>query len=136
LHHRADSTGILAIRPAGRLGVARIMWADTAATIVMIQTFGYGRAVVPPDRGLGFVLSTDQPATLVAGESRLSTDALKSADGAYRIRQTAPGVDAWIWVQWLPDTAMVEAGCQYRSGLFRLRPAISEVASSDEGCDV
>jgi len=42
----------------------------------------------------------------------------------------------YVLVQWAPDTAMKEIGCEHRYSLFRLDPAPVRIASNNYGCDV
>jgi hypothetical protein len=149
-YYLLDSTGIIEIRPAGMQGTARIYWTD-AGEVRELTAFGQLVAPAPPTGNGGFVLSTAEPVTLVLEPSRLSADDLLAPRGEsyphrgtpfreivrqYRVRQTSPTPAGWIWVQWLPDTAMVEIGCGFRFSLFELKPEPSTAASTDYACDV
>ena len=153
LHRRfyylLDSAGIRQIRPSGLQGTARIHWSGDSAEVGETRTFGSLRARVG-SRG-GFVLSTEQPATLKLEPSARSADMLLAPEGGeyqgkgtpfreiirqYQVTLTRPTADRWIWVQWLADTAVVEAGCSYRFSFFHLTREPALVASTDSGCDV
>jgi hypothetical protein len=144
-----DSLGVSEIHPTDLRGTARIQWGDSAE-VKGVQAFGQLQAAPTIGNG-GFVLSSEFPVTLVVEASTLSADQLLAPEGGnynhkgtrfwhimreYRIRQTAPTADSWIWVQWQADTGMAEAGCTLRFSLFHLGPVPVQVASTDTGCDV
>jgi hypothetical protein len=150
-YYYLDSAGIHPIRPSGFRAVARIIWTGEGDQIRAVQGYGQLRAAPRPGSSGGFVLIARHRLTLIIGPSRLSADSLLAPGGGtyegrgtpfrqilrqYQIRQTAPSRDRWVWVQWLADTAMVEAGCTYRFSLFHLGPAPIQVSSTDTGCDV
>jgi hypothetical protein len=149
-YYLLDSAGVHVARPAGMLGTARIYWTG-AGEVQEIRAYGQLVAPAPPGSNGGFVLSTENPVTLVLEPSRLSADELLAPRGTgyahrgtsfweivrqYRVRQTAPAADSWIWVQWLSDTAMVEIGCGFRFSLFHTEREPVPVGSTDYGCDV
>jgi hypothetical protein len=41
-----------------------------------------------------------------------------------------------VFVQWIPDDELREAGCQYRFTLFKLAQQPTVVSTTDYGCDV
>lgn len=149
-YYLLDSAGVHETKPNGMLGTARIYWKG-AGEVQEIRAYGQLVVPAPPGSNGGFVLSTDSPVTLVLEPSRLSADELlapraKSYEHRgtsfweivrqYRVRQAEPAVDSWIWVQWLPDSAMVETGCRYRFSLFHPEPEPVPVGSTAYGCDV
>jgi hypothetical protein len=149
-YYLLDSAGVHVARPTAMLGTARIYWKG-AGEVQEIRAYGQLVVPAPPGSNGGFVLSTDSPVTLVLEPSRLSADELlapraKSYEHRgtsfwdivrqYRVRQTAPPADSWIWVQWLSDTAMVEIGCAFRFSLFHAEPEPVPVGNTDYGCDV
>jgi hypothetical protein len=144
-------TGVREIHPKGLLGTVRIVWDEDRDTIQRVEVFGEVQAPAGAASGGGFVLITTQPVRLTTEPSDLTADALLSPHGEpykgrntpfrqivrqYQVRQTAPSPDRWVLVQWLPDTAMVEAGCAVRLSLFHLGPEPSQVATLDAACDV
>jgi hypothetical protein len=148
-YYLLDSAGIREIRPTGLKGTVRIEWAGDSATVGPMRVYGSVRARVVSDGG--FVLSTEQRTTLKLEPSAFSADMLLAPDGGdyfgkgtpfrqithqFEARETAPEPNRWIWVRWLSDTALVEAGCTYRFSLFHLTPKPALVASNDYGCDV
>ena len=148
-YYLLDSAGIREIRPSGLQGTARILWAGGSAEVGETRAFGSLRARVD-SRG-GFVFSTEQPATLKLEPSVRSADMLLAPEGGeyqgkgtpfreiirqYQVTMTRPAADRWILVQWLADTAVVEAGCSYRFSLFNVSREPAMVASTDSGCDV
>lgn len=148
-YYLLDSAGIREIRPSGLQGTARIRWTGDSAEVGETRAFGGLRARVS-SRG-GFVLSAEQPAALKLESSARLADMLLAPDGGeypgkgtsfrqivrqYQVTLTGPAADRWIWVQWLADTAVVEAGCSYRFSFFHLSPEPALVASTDSGCDV
>lgn len=152
-YYLLDSSGVNEVRPDTLIGTARINWARAGAgdSVGAVEAFGQVRLRVPLAAGGGFVLNSDRPFTLVATSSALSADSLLAPGGGtylgrgspfreirrqYAVRETAPETRQWIWIQWSPDTDMVEAGCQYRYTLFALTPEPELVASTDYGCDV
>ena len=54
----------------------------------------------------------------------------------YEAVESGPDAGAWLFVQWKPDDAMKEAGCQRRFTLFQTRPVLKAVATTDYHCDV
>ena len=148
-YYLLDSLGASAIRPTDLHGTARIQWGDSAQ-VLGVQALGQLQATPTIGNG-GFVLSSGAPVTLVVESSRLSADQLLAPKGnqyphrgtpfwqivrQYRIRETAPSANSWIWVQWQADKAMIEAGCSLRFSLFHAGDEPVEVASTDTGCDV
>jgi hypothetical protein len=54
----------------------------------------------------------------------------------YQIRSGGANPDRWVFVQWLADSAGVEASCAYRFSLFRFNPEPVQAVTADSGCDV
>jgi hypothetical protein len=150
-YHLLDAAGARRIVPAGLIGKALLRWADSSAVVLSLSTSGqlYARIDRPSDGG--FVLSSDGPVRLTTTPSQLTADQLLAPHGAaypyrgtsfwtivrqYEVHQTSPAEERWVWVQWRPDSAMVEAGCSLRFALFRLTPAPVQVGSQESGCDV
>jgi hypothetical protein len=150
-YYLLDSTGLIETRPDSLLGTARIRWAGPFARVETVNAFGQVRVLARRAASGGFILSSDRRLTLAVAPSDLSADALLAPGGGtylgrgtafrqilrqYEVREAAPETRRWIWVQWLPDTALLEAGCQFRFTLFQhdLQPA--PIASTDYGCDV
>jgi len=147
-YYLLDSAGVQELRPTLQ-GAALIQWAGDSAVVVEVRALGGLR--VHSDSHGGFVLSSEEPTLLVLEPSALSADSLLAPGGGdywqrgtpfwqivrqYQIVATAPSADRWVWVQWLADTAMLEAGCSYRFSLFHLTPRPVMVSSTDSGCDV
>jgi hypothetical protein len=150
-YYLIDSTGAYETRPTGLRGTVRIEWRGAGAAVQAVRAFGQLHAAARFPGSQGFILVTNEPVTLQTGASHLSSDALLAPSGGtyphqgtpfwrvlrqQLVRQTAPAPHQWVWVQWVADTAMVEAGCTQRFALFDLNPAPLLVASLDNGCDV
>lgn len=150
-YYLLDSTGVYETRPTGLLGTVRINWNDSTARIRDVQVYGSIEAPARAGGEGGFVLITESPVTLRVEPSQLTADALLAPRGGtytgrgmpfreivrqYVVRQTAPSPDRWVWVQWRPDSAMVEIGCTLRFALFHWQAEPEQVASTDYGCDV
>jgi hypothetical protein len=146
-----NRTGVQDIHPRSLLGTVRIAWADDRDIIQRVEAFGEVQAPVGAATGGGFVLIAISPLRLTTEPSHLTADALLGPHGEpykgrdtpfrqivrqYQVRQTAPSPDRWVFVQWRPDTAMVETGCTVRLSLFHLGPEPALVATLDTGCDV
>jgi hypothetical protein len=149
-YYLLDPSGVRPIRPTDLRGTARIEW-DDAGEVRAVQAFGQ---VVGSDVGVGlggFVLVSERPRRLRAVPSRWTADALLAPNGGtyfgqgtafreivaqYEVREGEAATGTWLFVQWRPDDAMVEAGCQRRFTLFRLRPVLEEVGTTSDLCDV
>jgi hypothetical protein len=116
-----------------------------------VEAYGQLLALAPPGSNGGFILSAGGRVTLLVEPSQLSADRLLAPRSGtyqhqgspfweiirqYRVRQTVPAPDSWVWVQWRADTALVEAGCTLRFSLFHLDPDPVQLATTDTGCDV
>jgi hypothetical protein len=149
-YHLLDSTGVSEVHPSALRGMARIYWSDSAQ-VRTVEAYGQLPAPAPPGSNGGFILGTGGPVTLLVEPSQLSADGLLAPHGGtyhhqgtpfweiirqYRVRQSAPASDSWVWVQRRADTALVEAGCTLRFSLFHLEPDPVRLATTDTGCDV
>jgi hypothetical protein len=150
-YYLLDPGGPHQIRPALLLGTARIVWRDTTAEVESVSAFGQIASPGTGDGLGGFVLVSEEALTLAAKPSQWTADALLAPAGGsypgqgtpfraivaqYELTVTAPVPSRWVFVQWAPDTAMVEAGCERRFSLFRLNPGPIPAGSTDYGCDV
>lgn len=143
-----DSRGVHQVRPSGFKGMASVGWRGRSDTIEQVKAYGYVRFQTASDGG--FILVAPNRKTLRLEPSALTADSLLSPNGGeypnkgtafwkmlrqYQVRMTAPTPDRWVFVQWVADSAGVEAGCVYRFSLFHLQPAPVVVQSTDAGCD-
>jgi hypothetical protein len=150
-YYLIDSTGAYETRPTDLQGTVRIRWVGAGATVESVGAFGKVHAAARFPGSQGFVVVTGEPMRLQTEPSHFSSDALLAPGGGtyphrgtsfwqvlqqQLVRETAPTPHQWVWVQWAPDSAMLEAGCSERFALFDLTPAPVLAASLDDGCDV
>jgi hypothetical protein len=148
-----DANGLAAMKLDRLQGVARIPLPDGAAAAREVQF--YGDAIASPRQGSrkvvgGFILITSTRAELAVRPSARTADDLlgfggveyfgrgtpfRSIRAQYELRM-ASDPSPYVFVQWIPDDELREAGCQYRFTLFKLTPQPTVVSSTDYGCDV
>lgn len=149
-YYLLDPSGVRPIRPTGLRGTARIEWSE-AGEVRAVHAFGHVLATDPGAGPGGFVLVSEQPRRLRVIPSRRTADALLAPTGGtyvgrgtafreivtqYEAVESGPDTGAWLFVQWKPDEAMMEAGCQRRFTLFQTRPVLEQVGRTDDHCDV
>ena len=151
-YYLLDPTGIREIRPTGLAGTARIEWLANSSTVREVQAFGQVVGSLGGAGLGGFVLVSESRLKLVMTPSHLTADALLAPQGGdyvgrgtafremvaqYQVRVAgSPQSEGWVWVQWRADEEQVEAGCQRRFSLFRLKPEPAEIATTNYSCDV
>ncbi len=149
-YYLLDPSGVRSIRPTGLRGTARIEWSDSGE-VRAVHAFGHVVAADPGAGPGGFVLVSQQPRRLRVIPSRRTADALLAPTGGtyvgrgtafweivaqYEAVESGPAAGAWVFVQWKPDEAMAEAGCQRRFTLFQTRPVLEQVGTTSDHCDV
>lgn len=143
-YYVVDSTGIRKVVPASLEGVARISWSESD-TVFTVTSYGFLRVADSAIGRGGLVIVAERPLRLTTSPSRLTPDQLLPRDAiglgtpfwevAHQFRIRGPNLD-WVWVQWRPDTANVEAGCQLRVAIYRNGAPGSEIGGLDTECDI
>jgi hypothetical protein len=148
-----DANGLAAMKIDRLQGVARIPLPNGAAAASEVQF--YGDAIASPRQPSrkvvgGFILITSTRAELAVRPSARTADDLLGFGGAeyfgrgtlftsiraqYELR-IASNSSPYVFVQWIPDDELREAGCQYRFTLFKLTPQPTVVSTTDYGCDI
>lgn len=140
-----DSAGVRRVRPTGLEGVVRIGWSGSD-TAFAVTTYGFLRLADSTIRRGGLVIVADRPIDLTTSASDFAPRQLlePNAPGIgtpfqeliHQFRIRGPGGLDWVWVQWRPDTANVEAGCQLRVAIFRIGTPPVEIGGLDTECDI
>jgi hypothetical protein len=148
-----DANGLAAMKLDRLQGVARIPLPDGAAAARDVQF--YGDAIASPRQTSrkvagGFILVTSTRAELAVRPSARTADDLLGVGGVeyfgrgtpfrsiraqYELR-IASDPSPYVFIQWIPDDELREAGCQYRFTLFKLTPQPTVVSTTDYACDV
>lgn len=150
-YYLLDSAGVHEVHPGRLRGTARIEWVPDRPEIAGVRAFGVLTAEAPAGSHGGFVLVAASALDPGVAPSQWSADTLLAPHGGtysgqhtpfrqivreYQVETTAPGFGRLVWVQWAPDTAMVEAGCSLRYALFRWELDPEVLATTDDRCDV
>ena len=148
-----DANGLAAMKIDRLQGIARIPLPDGATATGEVQF--YGDVFASPRQmsrkvAGGFILITATRAELSVRPSARTADDLlgfggveyfgrgtpfRSIRAQYELR-IAPDPSPYVFVQWIPDDELREAGCQYRFTLFKLAQQPTVVSTTDYGCDV
>ena len=148
-HVLLDAAGATAVQVEQLKGSVRVGMNDSTQGEAQFFGEAVARTAGPRRAGGGFVLAGVAATDVKVGESRrraadlIDVKELEAATSTrfwtiarqYEVR-IAGDATTYVFVQWVPDDEIHEAGCQYRFTLFKLTPSPVVVASTDYGCDV